>query len=156
MDPECITTFTSARSPVSVDKEKQINRRACRVNDCNRCDVGKEEKMQERRTPARWLSTENRRRGKRGSLLLSPPHMFWHVEIIWANVREALTVAYAQRRHPYGCRQQRRFIPPDGRNCKAFRWFAAFLRHDFLPAGAFLKNAETEKGLAFRSSLNLK
>lgn len=156
MDPECITTFTDARSPVSVNKEKQVNRRACRENDHNRRYIGKEEKRQERRTPARPLSAENRKRGKRGSLLLSPPHMFSHVEIIWANVREALTVAYAQRRHPYGCRQQRRFIPSDGRNCKAFRWFAAVPRHDFLPGGAFSKNAETEKGLAFRSPLNLK
>ncbi|RPD98897.1 hypothetical protein BBB56_14375 [Candidatus Pantoea deserta] len=64
---------------------------------------------------------------------------------------------YAQRRHPDGCPwQPPRFIPSGGQKCKAFRWRAAVSRHDFLSAAAFPKNAETEKGLAFRLSLNLK
>ena len=83
--------------------------------------------------------------------------MFSHVETIWLNVREALTVATRGGGVLMDAPgQQRRFIPPDGLKCKAFRWFGAVSRHVFLPGGAFSKNAETEKGLAFRSRLNLK
>ena len=115
MDRECVTTFTNARWRVRVNKDVQINQRACRANDRNRRYVGKSEKRQERRTPARRLSAENRKRGKRGSLLLSPPHMFSHVETNWVNVREALTVATRGGGVPMDAPgQQRRFIPPDG------------------------------------------
>jgi len=90
MDLECTTTFTEAQTPATVNGKVQINRRACRANDRNTSGVGIKESKQERITPARRQSAENRKRGKRGSLLLSPPHMFSHVETNWANVRERL------------------------------------------------------------------